>query len=157
VTVIAWDGHRFAVDSACTDGVVLQRVPKLSLFERHGRLHACAATGTARAAAAMSEWLARGAEPENFPSIAEKDDTTLIVLDLEATRVHEFNGARWGYEVESVPFAWGSGGALALGAMLAGADALEALGHACAHVTDCAGPIRYVTRGTVGDIRTLEA
>lgn len=131
MTVIAWDGKTLAADRQCTSGAVLSEHTKLSQVSDGSVL---AFWGPIRQWVALIRWYEAGAKPEEWPKDA--DDNGLIVVTVEGS-VTEYEGCGWPIACEQNKAAWGGGREFALGAMAAGASALQAVQIANQHHAMC--------------------
>lgn len=134
MSVVAWDGEMLAADKQATTGDSAVTVTKLfEVFTGGGpdqplTKYVVAFTGHAAQMIPLLHWFASGANPDAWPKFQSEDDwTRMLVLHPGTRQVQMYE--RWPHPVviEDVPCAWGSGRDVALGAMLAGADAREAV------------------------------
>ncbi len=133
MTCIAYDGYTFAVDSLSTSGHVMCSVKKWEKWEKK----IIAVTGTLVYGKELIEWYKAGAIPGDYPQPLGDDAANIVVFDTE-TREHPlaYEG-RYPITETQTKQAWGSGASVALGAMLAGADAARAVqisGEVCTNV-----------------------
>lgn len=132
MTVIATDGESMAGDSLTTAGnQVVARGPKVHKLSDGRIVGACGDTTECRA---LVHWLETGGDKPTFTG------------ECEALVLHPDGAVEWiSTELRPlryiVPMAIGSGGDLALGAMLAGADPEEAVRLAIERQVDCGGDI----------------
>jgi hypothetical protein len=122
VTTIAWDGKTLAVDSRMVGGTVIrsERAEKLYRLSDGSWLAGC---GQMQDVLLAVRWYNEGAKPEDKPSLSD-EFAALILRGGEAYRVEE-KLIEWSV---NAPFAAaGSGVELALGAMAAGASAVDAV------------------------------
>jgi len=133
MTTIAWDGETLAADTACVEGLMLVgRISKIGRYqtEQWGEVLA----GSAGSAAAGDAWLAWLADGGRGPVTPSPDAERFVILRSGEILVWEPN--------EPLPltlapgaYALGSGAAIALGALAAGAKAGRAV--AIAAEIDC--------------------
>ena len=128
MTTIAFDAKGFiAADSQTTFGnnERAQR-PTTKIVHIGDALYAFA--GLSSAKAALIQWHASGADPDKQPKFATGPtyDWYMLVIRAGAPTRYYHEGSPYGVEIDP-PFALGSGGDYALGAMGAGADAKEAV------------------------------
>jgi hypothetical protein len=128
MTTIAWDGKTLAADRASTQGYIVNEVCKIRSIAGGKRIRGqryAALTGDAHICEAMLAWLL-GAEMIRVPDADWNKACGLIVtIDRRIFRMAVAVGTF--EEILSVPFADGGGSEMALGAMLAGADAKRAI------------------------------
>jgi hypothetical protein len=141
MTVIAWDGKTLAADRRCTEGDGLIRtMTKIEKVEYHDEdgvetvlLGAC---GDTAVCAALVAWFKDGADPFDFPPVADSDRANLIAISAK-------QGVRvWAFSPHAMKFedptgAWGSGQDFAIAGMHLGLDAVAAVKLACIYRTDC--------------------
>ena len=132
MTVIAWDGVTVAADSMANEDGLSSTVTKLHTF-KDGVL---ADVGELWACAAMRAWLTGDGA---FPNVSGADASLIVFGPLG--EVQEYQSTPYPLEEFSAPYAWGCGRDLALGAMLAGATAVEAARIACERSIYCGGPV----------------
>lgn len=126
MTTIAFDGKTLAADSlAVYNGVVSNRNAK-KIRRVDGNLFAL--TGTPALFDAFVEWYIGGAKPADVPKCQDNDDnyTRLIVIKSDGRCFQYMPAIPYADEL-CAPFAWGSGSQIALGAMMAGCDAVGAI------------------------------
>jgi hypothetical protein len=133
VTTIATDGKSMAGDGLCTgDGIIhamdVRKVFRLS----DGRI--VGMCGNAYAPPLFVQWLEHGGDP---PDLSEQFEALVL---HPGGRCQSFNYKCFAID-QSVPAVTGSGGPLALGAMLAGASPAEAVAIACQRNTGSGGTI----------------
>lgn len=155
MTVIAWDGTTLAVDSLSISSGLTGTATKLHAIEHgpfRGLVTGC---GYSRNIAAMRHWFERGLDGADFPDLGdERNEATLVTVDWRG-RVCEYTGSPYAIEESTVPYAWGSGDALAIGAMEMGATAVEAVEVACRRSSECGGAILFA-RPDEGVIRRTD-
>lgn len=135
MTVIATDGRTIAADTLMcySNERATARVQKLVRLDRH----IFAITGSP-ILNALVDWYFGGARPKNKPDVL--DEWTLLVIDPEG-RMSLYSHAKPYPGPVKAPFAMGSGGEYALGAMYAGAPPVEAVEIACKLSVHCGGEI----------------
>jgi hypothetical protein len=127
LTVIAWDGETLAADRQATSGGFKSlSFPKIHRLDDGSLVAPC---GASPMGVAMIAWARAGFPPDKFPNAGRSDTQNMCWL-----AVIKPDGQVWEYQDLPVPFmrpgtkmAWGSGREAAMGAMLAGADAREAV------------------------------
>jgi ATP-dependent protease HslVU (ClpYQ) peptidase subunit len=125
MTTIACDGQSMAADGQSTQNAVAVTKESVKVFRQpDGSIVGMA--GHAMYKSAMLKFLASGEKPsvEIGP-----DDISALVLHLDGA-IALYVGAEYQGDV-SAPFSIGSGGEIALGAMLAGASPRQAVEIAC--------------------------
>ena len=147
MSVIAWDGRRLSADNQLSSesGVMCQGI-KI----RRGRGGVLLGwVGHQSVGLGMARWYDNGAKTSNFPdcSCSAVNDSTALIVVLPDASV-------WCYEHTPEPIrvaekvcAWGSGGDIALGALLAGAKSRRAAEIACQVVNDCGFGVRSLLLG----------
>lgn len=141
MTTIAYRNGIMAADSACFDSSLYQgEVDKLWMLPEIG-LVGC--SGEIGAMIQFVDWLKDGSERKKKPDLPDDCDFESIVVGLDGEAVH--------YDRHLVPIrvandlhAIGSGRKLALGAMMAGASAEEAVKIACHYDMVTREPIRTI-------------
>ena len=141
MTTIAYKDGIMAADSACFDSVLYQgEVDKLWMLPPIG-LIGC--SGEIGAMIQFVDWLQDDSECNSKPNFPDDCDFESIVVDLDGEVVH--------YDRHLVPIrvandfhAIGSRRMLALGAMMAGASAEEAVKIACHYDMVTREPIRTI-------------
>lgn len=132
MTVIAYKDGLLAADSIALVGNRL--IPSEKLIKGATRWYATA--GNSKPALRFITDLEAGKTPT-------LDDDKCTVVYLDKTGCYQFEDHDLAFILPS-PWSIGSGAELALGALLAGADAIEACRIAVNHLADCNGPIHYV-------------
>lgn len=132
MTVIAWDGKSIAADRRAERGGVVCIATKLIKGRDGWMLATC---GRMDQGIALKNWFNDGAEPKTYPAFMKDDDTTLIAIKGKQVRVWESLPEPSSYNDKFS--AWGSGAEFAIGAMAAGATALEAVKIAGKHCVTC--------------------
>jgi hypothetical protein len=146
MSVWAFDGRYLAADRAIVDREVryLATSPKIAHL---GGTTYVALAGDAGVLIAVLDWIRAGMAPDDRPEIGP--DISFSGLRLRRSDkdglVHCWVLDRLLAPIELVPpLSGGTGGDLALGAMLAGASAVDAVAIACERDVWSAGPIDYV-------------
>lgn len=124
MTTIAWDGRYLAADRQVTFGNIANaEVTKVVKRKKDGAV--AAAAGNSVEAADFRKWFLKG-EKGKRPSMGTEADNSsgLIIYPDGKLVIHEWKGS---YEATSPKYTNGSGWEIALGAMLAGASAEEAV------------------------------
>jgi hypothetical protein len=159
MTTIAWCGRFLAADSLRSrNGTRMGHYPKIHAMtadgefyqEEDGRRLAFALTGFPAHREQWIAWYVNGQGKDDLPHAPDTSDLGgwFIVLregEHPSLRVCSL-ATPYLVDVAEAPDAWGSGGDLALGAMLAGKSALEAVAIACGPRGDTGtgGPIRFL-------------
>ena len=138
MSVVAWDGKTLAADSQATCEGRKKTVVKLIT---RGPNLALAWVGDHEQGLILADWYMKGADPATWPAFQTKDSFTELIVAFDNRCVF--------YEVLPVaqevtePFAaWGSGAAIAIGAMAVGASARAAVAAACRFNIWCSEPVR---------------
>lgn len=153
MTTIAWDGQLLAANRGAVTGQIVNRENKISLVKiprphwtlpgvRAGDRAYVAGAGTTYQVKRYALWLQR-ADDEDPPLVDESESlivTRHVVLHVDA--------AGLGTRVVRRPVGIGSGGEIALGALLAGADAYRAVSLVARHVApnNAFGGVQVVER-----------
>jgi hypothetical protein len=142
LTTIAYRDGILAADSLVTsDGIRTSTIVKLARREKDGTLFG--ACGRASLIRAAREWFLRGEPPEDRIKIKDNEAQFIIVRPNNDVETWDESGS----SDDAAPFhALGSGRDIALGAMAAGASAIEAVRIAAKFDTGTGGPIRHVAR-----------
>lgn len=159
MTTICWDGRNLAADSLRSrNGVRMGHYPKIHAkaadgefyHEEDGRRLAFALTGFPAHREQWIAWYLNGQGKDDLPHAPDTSDLGgwFIVLregEHPSLRVCSL-ATPYLVDVAEAPDAWGSGGEIALGAMLAGKSALKAVAIACGPRGDTGtgGPIRFL-------------
>lgn len=144
MTVIAWDGRSVAADRL---GVVSGGGRS---FHSHSKLEkrddkVYATTGMmAPMRDAWIAWHESGCDPASVPPCGALAEDLGNFIVFHEGKCFIFSAMVPYPCEEAAPFAWGSGGDYALGAMLAGADAKVAAEIAIACDTRCGGPVDVI-------------
>ena len=129
MTTIAFDGNTLATESGITleDGST-NLVSQSKFYALPGRYVAIA--GNMTFVDDIVKWIKEGADPEETPD----GSWTVVVFNVRRRKAYEYvsNSYKRSLPLEcKVPYAAGTGGKVALGAMAAGADAVDAVKIAC--------------------------
>jgi 20S proteasome alpha/beta subunit len=126
VTTIAWDGKTLAVDSRSTSNGVVISDKETKLYINVGVYQAVAITGSMTEMPAFVDWLRHGEQGDR-----PKSEGCALCIAANG-KAYTFHTEKIGGPVEEFPpSANGSGWEIALGAMDAGATAVEAVKIAC--------------------------
>lgn len=147
MSVVAWDGHVLAADSATwtSAGATL-------LHRQSEKIHAAgegyvAGVGNRIDVTRFAAWAAGGFRVDQKFTFA-RDDSAMFYIDAKNRCWHFDQHLTKDTQPWPAKVSMGSGGELAWGAMHAGASAIEAVRIAIKFNEGCAGRIRYVnTRG----------
>lgn len=138
MTVIAWKGGVLAADTLGVDqGTRIGYLTKIGRTMDGWLFGAC---GRGAQLAKFAEWMqTREGEPERFDG-----EHTEFIMIAPGGIVSQWLGEGW-FTMDPAEFrAWGSGGELALGAMVMGADAVTACKVACDFNIHCGGEITVI-------------
>jgi hypothetical protein len=140
MTVIAWDGQTLAADTQMTRGDVrTMGHAKIKEFEDY----VYAITGDAVHFDPLIAWHRDGCIVADYPGEC-KETSTLIVVDRRTRECVSYIGCPYAWSTEGVN-AWGCGMVMALGAMYAGAPAVEAVQICIDHCDGVGGTVMSVT------------
>lgn len=126
MSVIAWDRAHIASDRQATQCDMRRPVQKL--FQVDGDV--LGMTGQESGIFTMLEWWKHGALPATYPKQQEDNErwNLMIVANVDGVVVYEQSPFPYKLDPEETPFfAWGSGRDYAMGAMGAGASAMDAV------------------------------
>lgn len=135
MTTIAWDGKTLAVDRASWQGHLCSDAQKLYRIDRLQAWYAAA--GDEALVQRVIRWLRTGTS-ESIPEKEQEHSFGLLVN--ERGEVFRVSGYLELAKIEKAPVSDGAGAPIAIGAMLAGADAIQAIAIAerCSDVArDC--------------------
>lgn len=140
MTTIAWDGKTLAVDSFGTRGntIVSQRTKKL--FVDVGPFKAVAFSGTFQDCQPLLKWIKEGGDN---PSLGESFNIVCISKKGKCITLHD--GDSLFFVEEEGLWTSGSGQNIALGALDAGATAIEAVKIACKRDIYTGGKVQSYT------------
>lgn len=157
MTTIAITETEIAADGLRTVGSEVRGLNHRKIIVRNGTIYAF--TGVAPIFDVMVEWHQKGAKVEELPKGAEKDDDrngwTLIAIDH--TGIGKYSSGCPYIERFDPPVAFGAGQDYALGAMVAGASASQAVEIACKVDVWSGGTIQVVNIAEALGVQRLEA
>ena len=145
MTCIAWDGNTLASDSQCTDncGMYLTRTPKLFRL-KGGALIGTAGDDDCREVMELfdnvkdeNDFPSRGqmaATHTNFGGLLVLPNKAVYTIDIGYQELGERLGGQWDGSITRIYGKYaimGSGGSYAMGAMVSGASAVDAVKAAC--------------------------
>lgn len=136
MTVVAYRDGVLASDSAASEGDTIAHGIK-KIYRVRGNLIGCA--GYLSDISKFINWFRAGGEEDEFPKM--KDLSALMVSREGNVYCYDHIGPT-PTQITSSYCATGSGMQIALGAMYAGADAVQAVKAAIKHNGGCAGPVR---------------
>lgn len=122
MTTIAWDGITLAADSQLNGDFVCRGGVK-KVHRVGGDIVAC--SGAMEHIMAFIAWYDPRSGVDDFPS--EIKDFTAFVFQSDTGRVMEYGGTPYPWQLFDAPHATGSGSPYAMGAMLNGANAKQAV------------------------------
>jgi hypothetical protein len=124
MTTIAFDGRYLAADTQSSRGGIPSNLESRKIIIEGG--FAYAVNGEwGPVAFDLIKWHQSGAEPDELPKHGEG---SLLVVELSSRRCWVVSGPKMPYlDEEAAPFTGGSGGDIALGAIDAGLNAMEAV------------------------------
>lgn len=138
MSVIAWDGHTLAADKRATFGTTIRTTTKI--FRVGDALVGYA--GDAAFGEEMVAWLARGADPTDFPSgNRDKDDWAGLLVIRKGQPILRYERTPYPIRFEDKTFSIGCGRDFALAAMHLGKTAREAVEVAIALDSGCGNGI----------------
>jgi hypothetical protein len=141
MTTIAITDTHVAADSRSTDNDCVINWEGRKTFARAGRIFAHA--GAAALLEPLAKWIEGGAAPAERPELGREDvGWTLIVIDREGVSLYT---SEFPYPCKiKPPYTIGSGGPVAMGALLAGATAEQAARIACKVDVHSGEPIQVI-------------
>lgn len=122
MTTIAWDGDFVASDSQCTQEDFIDQTPFKKIHNVSGEI-VCLA-GDVSQQLCFLDWYQRGADKDLFPGGMDSMAALVITPGKELAKIFE-NGPF--FSCVRAPYAIGTGSAIAMGAMFAGATAKHAI------------------------------
>jgi len=125
MTTIAWDGKTLAADSQITEGGLRSHQREEKIIKHENQFFAFA--GSLVSCLAVIEWLKAGGKKKKRP---ELDDLNFVVLHIQNGRANLYYDEFVPLQ-QLPPYTAGTGREVALGAILAGATAKEAVEIAC--------------------------
>ena len=147
MTMIAFDQFSIASDSQAYNDGIIEQAPFQKLIKKDKRIYAL--SGTALMLPAFIKWYEEGADPVSvptFPGVKSQEDWQGNLLVWEDGKFIHFSpipAFPYGGEVPA-PFAIGSGAKFAMGAMLAGASAAQAVEIAIKLDEGSGGPVQEI-------------
>ncbi len=142
MTTIAWDGRTLAADTLGTISGFRSQFPTEKIVSRGSM--AFGLTGYGGLINAWIEWYQAGADPANTPKHGFSDnDTGNFIVFRDGVALVFSHLCPYPLK-EGAPWGWGSGGEVALGAMLHGATAEQAVAHAMSRDTRSGGAIQTI-------------
>jgi len=139
MTTIAFDGKTLAADSLAIGGATSPHRIAQKIFDIGGGVFVAIA-GTLGEGAKFAAWYVEGADIA-APALPDLKDSSVLVVSEKHS--YEFDETLMPLPVRA-PCAIGSGGEVALGAMMAGATASEAVKIACKVDIHSGGRVRCV-------------
>lgn len=136
MTVLTCDGETVAADSMATADEQKFRSLKPKLVRKRGVLFGFFGAESGRRV--LIEWYLAGADPDDLPPGLGGTWHMVVFHRTHAVVYHK--ELLYGDDYE-YPCAFGSGGQFAMGALSAGATAVEAARIACKHCSTCGGPV----------------
>lgn len=147
MTTIAYRNNIMAADSACFDSTLYQgEVDKLWILPPVGLIGCCGEIG---AMIHFVDWLRDGRDRKKKPDLPDDCDFESIVVNSDGEVAH-FDRHLVPIRVANDFHAIGSGRKLALGAMMAGASADEAVKIACHYDIVTREPVRTIRLQDLG-------
>ena len=134
MSVIAWDGITVAADRQVTSEMLICEARKLFLVKGY----AVGFVGTLAPGMLLLEWFKRGAKKEEWDQEMQSSEVGSSLIVVGKKKVWEISEYPYFCNVHDSAWAWGAGREVALGAMAAGADALEAV-EAAIRLNVCCG------------------
>lgn len=142
MTCIATDGKTIAADGrSCMGDLIMTDEAEKLVRGTDGSVIGCA--GDRGACALVREWFAKGADTETIPKLhpSEEDGGPFTALILRPDGKVEGLDQHFVFMPRSAPAAIGTGGEIALGALLSGKTPKEAVALAAEHVTSVGGKV----------------
>lgn len=144
MSVIAWDGYVLAADRQGTSNGLIARMPKIYRHEDD----IIAFCGDHEEGKILLDWYRNGGIKADWPQFQTRDDYNNMVV-LSKGEIYEFQAHGRILLVPGKIAAWGEGRMLAMGAMLNGASAIDAVKIACEHNIYCGiGVDAYASNST---------
>ena len=137
MTTIAWDGTTLAADRAAWSGGMKYRVRKVHKVKApDGAVYLAAFCGDGHFAESVLRWMNGGPHPGAYPNT---DNVTIAVVITESRRIWRMDSTALRYgRVRETVHACGAGQDFAIGALEAGATAVQAV-HIAIKRSDMAG------------------
>jgi hypothetical protein len=133
MSVVVWDGHTIAADCMAVSSGMKRECKKLHLLQDTTNTKIAAAfTGTFEHGAVLLQWYLEERSADTYPAFQKTDNwTRMIIVQKDGTDITVRT-----YEQTHIPtvfpgatkMAWGAGRDFAMGAMMAGATAIKAVG-----------------------------
>lgn len=142
MTTVAFDGKVIAVDSRAVAGVLISndRVEKILVKDNV----AFAIAGTFCMFRPLIKWFIDGGDIKEIPTGGSEDNDCTSFIVCTGGRCFQYNPKLPYPDEIHPPFSWGTGREIALGAMLAGKSAVEAVRIAATVDPSTGGDIRFV-------------
>lgn len=141
MTTIAWDGKTLAVDSLETKGDTITSTNDKKLFLNVGPFKAVAFTGSTQDTKSVIDWIESGEKAQ----LKFDEHFTILAIDDKGRcqRLHKSDIGE--FTLEKGLITEGCGSDIALGAMEAGATAVEAIKIACKRNIYTGGKVQSYT------------
>lgn len=120
MTTIAWDGENFVADKQTTKGSLRGSISKIYEVRDGFFIAGC---GDMEEIALVIDWIRKGSKKKNKPEI---DCSEFLLLDKKDKSCYHMS-SKLVMIPSNIPAAIGSGGDFAMGAMLAGVNAIQAV------------------------------
>ena len=147
MTTIAWDGKTLATDGRATNNDVVENDSTKKLFKIKGGIHgyvSCAICGNYVDALKIIKWIKSGMT-DDFPEI-DKETSAAVICIKKNNTLDIYRSANKGFPLPHKGiYTDGSGWEIAMGAMDAGATAIEAVKIACRRDVHSGGKIQSYT------------
>lgn len=147
MTTIAWDGKTLATDGRATNNDVVESDHTKKLYKIKGGIHgyvSCAICGNYVDALKIIKWIKSGMT-DDFPEIDKETSASVLCIKKDNT-LEIYRSANKGFPLPHKGlYTDGSGWELAMGAMEAGATAVEAVKIACRRDVHSGGKIQSYT------------
>ena len=128
MTTVCYKGGVMAADKQATSsGCKHGKMTKI--FKING--HLVGVAGDGHACMEMIRWFTNGAKEEDFPEIQKDEDNGMLMVVTPAGKIQFYEKSYLPIEYENDFAAMGSGRDWALGAMVCGKSAIEAVDIAC--------------------------
>lgn len=146
MTVIAWDGKTLSADKQSDQCGTRRAVTKIHRAS-NSPFGPClvAISGSIPEGMEKLDWFIGGARPQDFRDKWRGHESDAFLHVFCESGVYRFEGGPIGFRAEDSLYAGGSGADVAMGAMLAGADARTAVEIAIKARTDCGAGIDCLT------------
>lgn len=125
MSTVAYDGRYLAADTQASDNGQRSLKKAMKIASKNGIAYG--SVGVMGVKDVFIQWYEAGADPKSMPphGFADNDLGNFIVIKAGKCMVYSW---MWPYPQEEIaPMAWGSGAQYALGAMVAGANAIKAV------------------------------